>query len=444
MDEDARLAKNETIKTKGKATRERHAKMRPLTVELKLSLDCLNKKERSKLFSYFPQCRWLCNYLLSLSDEEFKSFDTQTRDITSLDKDGNVIKRHLDLPAKIIQDVKSGLVNDMKALACKRSKTVEVNGKLKFRSQYNSILLSQYNNTHWVVNGSDGNKKGKYRNTVHIAGIKRPIRVFGMDRIPTNAEFSCARLVKMASGIYLLLTIFVSNNDTTADIDDADVDNAIGIDFGIKTTITTSEGEKFDISIRESKRLVGLQRKFARQIKGSRGWYSTKHLIQREYERIANKRRDKANKTYHALITHHSLIVMQDENIKGWHKGLFGKQVQNSALGTIKNKLMHNPKVLVVDRYFPSTKMCPICGSIKDDITLSDRIYSCNHCGYTEDRDTKAAKALLLAGRHLISRSCVERTSTPVERMSAFDTQFELWMQSSNKREAGSLSLSSC
>ena len=55
---------------------------------------------------------------------------------------------------------------------------------------------------------------------------------------------------------------------------------------------------------------------------------------------------------------------MQDENIRGWHKGLFGKQVQNSALGTLKRKLMANDKVLVIDRFFPSTRMC-ICGHMR-------------------------------------------------------------------------------
>ena len=444
MDEAVRLAKNETIKNKGKATRERHAKMRPVAVELKLDLKCLNIKERSKLFSYFTECRWLCNYLLSLSKDEFSSFETKTRDITSLDKDGNVVERHLNLPAKFIQSVKAGLVHDMASLAAKREKTGKANGKLKFRSEYNVIHLNQYDDTHWIVNRSDGNKNGKYKNTVHIAGIKRPIRVFGMEQIPSGAEFSCARLVKRPSGIYLMLTCFIPNNNAGLAPKDIDFDNAIGIDFGIKTTITTSENEKFDISIRESKRLKGLQRKFARQIKGSRGWYNTKHLIKREYEHIANRRRDKANKTYHDLITNHSLIVMQDENIAGWHKGLFGKQVQNSALGTIKDKLLHSPKVMVINRYFPSTKMCPNCGAIKNDISLSDRTYICDCCGYTEDRDVKSGKALLLAGKHLITCSCAEHTSTPVEGMSDFDTQFEIWKRSSNIKEAGSLSLSRC
>ena len=123
MSEDVRLAKNERIRIKGKATRERHKTMRPIVVSLKLSLGCLNNKERSKLLSYFIQCRWLCNYLLGLSNEEFSLFDTKERDITSLDKDGNKVERHLDIPAN--------LIGDMTALKKKRSKTEKADGKLK-------------------------------------------------------------------------------------------------------------------------------------------------------------------------------------------------------------------------------------------------------------------------------------------------------------------------
>ena len=264
MGEAVRLAKNERIKTKGKATRERHATMRPNVVSLKLSLGCLNNKEREKLLSYFIQCRWLCNYLLGLSNEEFSLFDTKERDITSLDKDGNKVERHLDIPANLIRD--------MTALAKKRSKTGKANGKLKFRSEYNVISLSQYNNTHWIVAKKDGNKNGKYKNTVHIAGIKRPIRVFVMEQLPPSAEYTSAKLIKRPSGIYLALTCFVPNSSTPNSIENINASNAIGIDFGIKTTVTTSSGEKFDISIRESERLIGLQRKLSRQKKGSKSY----------------------------------------------------------------------------------------------------------------------------------------------------------------------------
>ena len=184
MDDEARKAKNRIIKEKGRETRLRHASMRPVVIELKLDLKCLNNAERDKLFLYFAECRWLCNYLIGLESDKFKNFSTKTRGITSLDKDGKPVARSLMMPAKFIQAVYSSLKQDMSSLAAKRRKTGKKNGKLKFRSSYDSIELNQYNDTHWICFGPGGNANGRYKNTVHIAGIKRPIRVFGMDQIP--------------------------------------------------------------------------------------------------------------------------------------------------------------------------------------------------------------------------------------------------------------------
>ena len=347
MNEQARIEKNSVIKEHGKETRARHASMRPVVIEMKLDLKCLNKTEQEKLWHYFTQCRWLCNYLISLSSDDFKTFNTKTRDITSLDKDGNPVDRQLTMPAKFIQSVYSSIKQDMASLAAKREKTGKKNGKLKFRSEYKAIELNQYGNTHWICYGNDGNRNGKYRNTVHISGIKRPIRVFGMDQILPDAEFANAKLVKRPSGIYLMLTCYIPKHEGNAKLENKP---DVGLDFGIKTTITTSEGEKIDITVREPERLKGLQKKLARQKKDSRGWYDTKQLIRREYEKLANRRRAKANQAYHDITKGRKLIVIQDENIRGWHKGLFGRQVQNSALGTLKSKLMSNPNVLVIDR----------------------------------------------------------------------------------------------
>ena len=201
----------------------------------------------------------------------------------------------------------------------------------------------------------------------------------------------------------------------------------------------SSRGGKYDISVRESERLKGLQKKLARQQKGSRGWYDTRQRLRREYERLANRRRAKANQVYHDIITGRKLVVMQDENIKGWQKGLFGRQVQNSALGTLKSKLMSNPDVLVIDRFFPSTRMCPRCGALKEDITLSDRMFACG-CGYVEDRDVKAAKTLLLAGEHMMSCTCMERTRTLTGADARRDKSHETVMLSAVMAEASILS----
>ncbi len=82
-----------------------YASIRPVVVDLKLNLKCLNKKDQKKPLHYFTECGWLCNYLLAMSDDEFRSFDTHTRDIWSYEKNRNKAERHIEMPVKFIQAV---------------------------------------------------------------------------------------------------------------------------------------------------------------------------------------------------------------------------------------------------------------------------------------------------------------------------------------------------
>lgn len=176
-----------------------------------------------------------------------------------------------------------------------------------------------------------------------------------------------------------------------------------------------------------------MQRKLARQVKYSNSWYKTKRRIKRCYERINNQKKDISNsicETSNKSLFHElrdKRVYMQDEMISSWHKGRFSRQVQHSSLGFIKKKLIDNG-AYVISKSFPSTKLCPYCGT-KSDMTLSDRTFSCPNCGYTEDRDIKAAKTLLMYGRYLetsgsstpyIVESYEELIGTQVERMSDF------------------------
>ena len=121
------------------------------------------------------------------------------------------------------------------------------------------------------------------------------------------------------------------------------------------------------------------------------------------------------------------------------------------------SKLMSNPNVLVIDRFFPSTRMCPLCGHMHENIALSDRTFACPACGYTEDRDVKSAKTLLLAGKHEIACRaktlllagkheiacrCPGQTPIPVELMSDFCVSYEAWKHSARKSEAPASSVS--
>ena len=105
-----------------------------------------------------------------------------------------------------------------------------------------------------------------------------------------------------------------------------------------------------------------------------------------------------ANKIVHDLLEHEH-VYMQDENLRGWHKGLFGKTVQHSVLGLVKAKLVKHERVTVLSSRVPTTKYCPKCGQLKKDITLADRVYTCE-CGYEEDRDIHATRNMILLSKH--------------------------------------------
>ena len=91
------------------------------------------------------------------------------------------------------------------------------------------------------------------------------------------------------------------------------------MDFGIKTNITTSEGEKLDVSVEESERLKKLHAKLENQTKGSNRRYKTIKQIRRQYLKLTNKKKDKANKIVHMLMQYDT-IVIQDEQISSWHQ----------------------------------------------------------------------------------------------------------------------------
>ena len=161
------------------------------------------------------------------------------------------------------------------------------------------------------------------------------------------------------------------------------------MDFGIKTNITTSEGEKLDVSVEESERLKRLQKKMSRQVKGSNNRYKTVKNIKREYLNLSNKKKDKANKIVH-MLKQYDTIVMQDEQLSKWHKKKgMSRTVQHSCMGMIKAKLKQLPQTIVLDKFIPTTKWCPNCHKL-NELSLNDRTYKCE-CGYSNDRDIHAA-----------------------------------------------------
>lgn len=220
-------------------------------------------------------------------------------------------------------------------------------------------------------------------------------------------------MLKKLDGYYLKVTCYINKDSLPKATTNG---KEIGLDFGIKTNITTSEGEKLDVSVEESERLKKLQVKLENQKKGSNRRYKTIKAIRRQYQKLTNRKTDKANKIVH-MLKQYDTIVMQDEQISSWQKTKgMGRTVQHSCMGMIKSKLKQLDNVIVLDKYIPTTKWCPCCHKL-NELSLNDRTYKCE-CGYEQDRDIHAAQNMLniknLVMDNLTVDSC--KRIVPMER----------------------------
>ena len=407
MTEEQRLEKNNNIKKSMKETCLRRMSQMCKVFVVKIDESRLTTKQSEQLKMLFVEAKWIYNDILAFSKENnIADYDTKIKNIKVLNKDKELELRELKyIGSQMKQSVLAGMLSSIKSLATRKKNGGTV-GALKYISDYPSLNLKQYGNTYKIYS----------HNKMKIQGISKKITVNGLEQfinIP-NIEIANAKILNKPDGYYIAITTY----QTIDDLPEKEyIGEEIGIDFGIKANITLSNGETFNCSIGESERLKRLQRKLARQVKGSNNRYKTRRLIRKEYQKIDNKKHDFANKLVHNLLSYKN-VYMQDENLKGWHSGWFGKQVQHSVMGLVKRKLLMSNQVHVLDRYAPTTKYCPICGNIKSDISLSDREYRCDNCGYESDRDIHSANNMIIMFKQIPTE---HREFKPVENTNVFD-----------------------
>ena len=344
--------------------------------ELKLQYNKLNKIQKQFLNRIFLEAKWMYNEILNLND--FANYDTKKKVVQILNKNKEPEDREiLFLGSQIKQELLKKTWNSIKSLSSLKRKGKNV-GKLKFKSQLNCICLKQYGFTYNIIN-----------NKLKIQKCKKLFPIKGIEQILSNYEIASANLIKKPSGYYLKVTCFMKKEEL---INSKEI---IGIDFGIKDDIVLSNGIKLRTKFPITKRIKKEHRKLSKKAKNSNNHFKQKNKLKLAYEKLTNKKKDAKNKIVSYLKNNYSLIAIQNENIKGWQSGIFGKQIQCSIIGGIISELKKFPQTLIIDIFFPSTKLCGQIGcGILNKISLSTRIYHCK-CGYSNDRDIHAANNIL-------------------------------------------------
>lgn len=195
---------------------------------------------------------------------------------------------------------------------------------------------------------------------------------------------------------------------------------AVGVDMGLKDLLITSDGEIFKNNRntkRYERKLAKAQQHLSRKKKGSRGFENQKLKVARIHEKIANSRADYLHKCSISIVRRYDTICIEDLNVKGMERNhRLAKSITDASWGNFVSMLTYKAewngkKVVKVDRYFPSSQTCNVCGYVnKQTKDLSVREWECPVCHTHHNRDVNAAINILRFGINHTSAGTVDYT----------------------------------
>ncbi|NEQ11922.1 MAG: transposase [Moorea sp. SIO4E2] len=228
--------------------------------------------------------------------------------------------------------------------------------------------------------------------------------------IPEGFKIKTATISRKADGYYVTLSIQDDSVPNVIPVDSAS--DPVGIDMGLKSFLIKSDGSEVPIPQyyrKAQKRLKKIQKAVSRSKKGSNNRKKAVSQLGKVHKKVADTRKDFHFKTAKGLLDNHDLIAHEKLNIKGLAKTRMAKSVLDAGWGQflsiLSTKAENAGLVTVAVNPRDTSQNCSNCGT-KVPKKLKDRIHSCPHCGFTEDRDVNAAINILkLAVGHPVSSS---------------------------------------
>jgi putative transposase len=197
------------------------------------------------------------------------------------------------------------------------------------------------------------------------------------------------------------------------------INDIIGIDIGIKDFMVCSDGQVFDnLKLRKNneKQLIKLQRQLSKKVVGSHNRYKAKIKLARKYEKLNNIKINYIHNITTQLVRENQTIVIEDLNVSGMLKNhCLAKSIQDLSINETFRQLKYKCEwygrdLIVIDRWFPSSKLCSNCGYKYKNLSLKERDWVCPDCGTHHSRDFNAAINIVNEGKRLIGSRSTEFT----------------------------------
>lgn len=189
-----------------------------------------------------------------------------------------------------------------------------------------------------------------------------------------------------------------------------------GVDVGIKDLFAKSDGIKITNPkhyVKSQRTLRRAQQALSRKTKGSNNRHKTRLKVARIHQRIRNQRKDLINKFTTQLVNENQVIAVENLNIKGMVKNRnLAKHINTAGWGEFVRQLTYKVKwsqhcsVVIVNRFYPSSKLCSVCDTKNNDLRLQHRTWICGTCKTEHDRDINAAVNLRRVA--LTTMSCMD------------------------------------
>ena len=360
-----------------------------------------NREQTELLSKHFGCSRFVYNYFLNQREEQYKltgktdNFYAQCKTLTTLKK----------------QEETAWLkeVNSQTLQFAIRSLETAYNNFFKKRTKFPKFKSKHSKNSFTVPQSAS-----VADNRLFIYKFKEGIKCRVHREI--KGKIGKVTITKTPSGKYFV-SVFTEEEYITPI---NKTGKSIGVDMGLKELLTTSDGETFKnnrCTRRYECKLAKAQQHLSRKKKGSRGFENQRLKVARLHDKIANSRADYLHKCSISLVRRYDTICIEDLNVKGMKRNhRLSKSITDASWGKFVSMLTYKAewngkKVVKVDRYFPSSQTCNICGYVNKHIKdLSVREWECPECHTHHNRDINAAINILRFGINNISAGTVDYT----------------------------------
>lgn len=229
------------------------------------------------------------------------------------------------------------------------------------------------------------------------------------ERLPSVVKPKNITISRQADRWFISFKIEVEENATVKSTD------VVGVDLGVKVLATLSTGDVFEGAKsykKLEKKLARLQYRHRNKVIRSSNWKKAQIQIARMHQRIANIRKDTLHKLTSYLSKNHAVIAVENLNVRGMLANRqLAKAISDMGFYEFRRQLeykcqLYGSQLVIVDRWFPSSKTCYLCKTIKAQLRLAERTFKCDSCGWTCDRDENAALNLECYARSYLVNAC--------------------------------------